>query len=317
MKKRGLLFIVVLCLLGGCTKTTTEKSQMKKEESVDIAHYIEKHPHSEFLSEDLFKMSTQEIVETTAAEYEMDPESYAVAYTNLKTKETFDYHENEVVSAASTIKVGIATLIIDGIQESKWDYTTEIYYDPYYYEEGAGDISEGPIEVYYDVKKLLEQMLVESDNTATNLLINFYEEQTGNNIRYALAEKVGITSFTEEEYAQNVATAHELELYLQLLLKEDKYQPIIKWMKQSKRGEVFKKYLKSGMATKHGINDYAHHDIGILFDKKGKPIYTLVILTDGSQAKSNEFMAVTNLRLAFKQKFQAAYEKNNVSSDEV
>lgn len=70
-------------------------------------------------------------------------------------------------------------------------------------------------------------------------------------------------------------------------------------MKKTERTENFKNYIQLEMATKHGINDFAHHDIGILFDGK-TPLYTIVILTDGAQPRSNEFMATVNLRWSFR-----------------
>lgn len=309
---KKLIIFCSLIILVGCTPTTPETSdEVTTEEKVaqeekqaamkeqKIEEVLNNHPYKDLLFKELVDQSVEEIIVATAQEYNIPAESYQIAYNDLQSDESYYYHEKDIVSAASTIKVPIAVHIIDGIDKKLWDYSTEVYYDLAYYEPGAGSVTSGPYGVYYPIEVLLEEMIVESDNTATNILFSYYQSQTGKDLRKEINKKVEKESFPAEYSQSNVITAEILELYLRLLLEEEKYQPIIDWMKQTERTENFKDYIQSDMATKHGINNLAHHDTGILFDGEN-PLYSLVVLTDGAQPRSDEFMATVNLRLAFR-----------------
>ena len=196
-------------------------------------------------------------------------------YYNIEEKKYYFYNENAYFTAASTIKVPVAMLYYDKIQEGELTLSDTLLYHSDDYEAGGGrtatDYSPGEkIPLSY----LLEQTIVNSDNTALNILIN--------NIGYQDC-KEQLTQYTdmelpEEFYTSNIANVSYYYDILQYLYQNaDKYSELISYMKRSSGGIYLKANLPQyEVAHKYGSYDGYVHDYGIIY---GKNTYLLGVFT--------------------------------------
>ena len=91
---------------------------------------------------------------------------------NLDTGETYGLRENERVRTASTIKLAIMATIFDAVAHDRAKFTEELVLHDSDKVNGTGVIHELTDGTRLTVRGLLHVMIVVSDNTATNLLLD-------------------------------------------------------------------------------------------------------------------------------------------------
>ncbi|MGF3113585.1 serine hydrolase [Facklamia sp. P9177] len=239
--------------------------------------------------------SVQEIIEDLIDEYGFDSSKLGIAYQNFVSEESYYLNENEARHAASTNKVGTSVLYLDLIEAGVLSWDSQLPASEKDLEEGDGRITNNPLRSYYSLEELISNLLVYSDNTAWNILIDYYYENYGD-YRNDLIELSGINNkpiaLTQN---MNYATPNMLIGYLNKIAFDDSYQPIINYMLIAQKGQRFKLYVDKGMATKYGQYGNGYHDTGIYFED-GKPIYSLVLMTNDLGTLDN-FMGDLNLRV--------------------
>ncbi|MGX7109268.1 serine hydrolase [Facklamia miroungae] len=239
--------------------------------------------------------SVEEVIEDLIDEYGFDSSNLGIAYQNFVTEESYFLNENKARHAASTNKVGTSVLYLDLIEMGALDWDSQLPSTSQDFEEGGGKITNSPPRSSYSLKELISNLLVFSDNTAWNILINYYNNNYGD-YRNDLIELSGISNKpTALTHNMNFATPNMLIGYLNRIAREDKYQPIIDYMSIAQEGQRFKLYVDKGMATKYGQYGNGYHDTGIYFEN-GKPIYSLVLMTNDI-GTVDSFMGELNLRI--------------------
>lgn len=90
---------------------------------------------------------------------------------NLETGQSYGIRENEPVRTASTIKVPIMVTVFQAVEDgkAKWTDTLEVTKEEKV--SGTGVVRELSDNVRLPIRDLLNLMIVVSDNTATNLLL--------------------------------------------------------------------------------------------------------------------------------------------------
>jgi len=91
---------------------------------------------------------------------------------NLDTGETYGLRENERVRTASTIKLAIMAAVFDAVAHDKAKWTEELVLHDSDKVNGTGIIRELDDGTRLAVRGLVNVMIVVSDNTATNLLLD-------------------------------------------------------------------------------------------------------------------------------------------------
>lgn len=100
-----------------------------------------------------------------------NPEQFGLYVKNLSTGEELSYRGEETWYLASGVKVPIAIETFHQIEESKISLDTPVSIELSDYIDGAGQTNSLPPGSRVSVRYLLEQMLIYSDNTASDLLI--------------------------------------------------------------------------------------------------------------------------------------------------
>ena len=230
----------------------------------DEAVYIE-----ETESEEVKKLISQIMNENG-----LNSNSFGFFFYNINTREYYFYNENKYFTAASTVKVPVAMLYYDKINAGEIIKEDTLLYKSSAYEAGAGDVTlkyKAGSNIPYSV--LLEELIVNSDNTANNILI-------GNigfdKYRYEIAKYSDI-ELSSQFYSSNVTCpAYSYDVIKYLYKHSDEYQELIENMKKSSYGKYLKEYLDYDVAHKYGSYNGYVHDYGIIY---GKDTYLIGVFT--------------------------------------
>jgi len=73
---------------------------------------------------------------------------------------------------ASMVKVPVAITVLRGIEQGRFTFDTTVTLRASDYVDGAGATNLSPVGTHLSIRQLLEQMIIYSDNTATDMLID-------------------------------------------------------------------------------------------------------------------------------------------------
>jgi beta-lactamase class A len=99
---------------------------------------------------------------------------------NLDSGETYGVRENERVRTASTIKLAIMATAFDAVARGQAKWTDELVLHDSSKVQGSGVIREFSEGVRFPIRDLVHLMIVVSDNTATNLLLDRFTAEAVN-----------------------------------------------------------------------------------------------------------------------------------------
>lgn len=246
-------------------------NEQKEEESMETASIEEP------VIEETIDTNVENLINQIIIENNLNENNFFFFYYNIEEKKYYFYNENTYFTAASTIKVPVAMVYYDKIADGELDLSDTLLYNRDDYEEGDGSTAaDYSVGERIPLSYLLEQTIVNSDNTALNILIHNigYEKCKEELTKYSDVELV------ETFYSSNVANASYYYDVLQYLYQNaDKYSELIEYMKVSSDGG----YLKSNLpqyevAHKYGSYNGYVHDYGIIY---GQNTYLIGVFTNG------------------------------------
>ncbi len=217
----------------------------------------------------------------------LNSNNFGFFFYNINTREYYFYNENKYFTAASTVKVPVAMLYYDKINSGEITKDDTLLYKSSAYEAGAGKVTSGysaGSKIPYSV--LLEELIINSDNTANNILI-------GNigfdKYRYEIAKYSDI-ELSSQFYNSNVTCPqYSYDVIKYLYKHSDEYQELIENMKKSSYGKYLKEYLDYDVAHKYGSYNGYVHDYGIIY---GKDTYLMGVFTKN---KNNAPTLIANI----------------------
>lgn len=106
-----------------------------------------------------------------AIESEFAVTFYAV---DLETGASFGYNADDKISPACTLKIGVALYCLREIIAGKATFDDMVVYERRHYVAGTGNIRRRGYGAEVSVRELMELMLVESDNIAYYMLIDYF-----------------------------------------------------------------------------------------------------------------------------------------------
>ena len=217
------------------------------------------------------------------------PGSVSLYAKNLATGETCSIRGDAKVRTASTIKLPIMATIFHTVGEghAKWDDTLELHKDDKMSGSGvARELSDG---VRLPIRDLVHLMIVVSDNTATNLLldrfggdsVNAYMEQLGlkdtrslRKILGAGAAPIGLSQAGRREentqYGIGVSTPHDMVTLLEKLERGEivnaaASREMIEILKRQQYKDGIGRRVGFPVASKSGALDRLRSDVGIVY----------------------------------------------------
>lgn len=326
MKKIG-LFLLLAAFLSGCGNTNndeespadsnettetpedTNDEEYKEEKTIPFDEWLEtaEVPNKELILPNLDELSAEDILTHYRNELDVPEDWVSLAYTDFLTDETYYHREDEVLTAASTTKVLLAMLYLDLVEAEMLNMDSYISYNPGAFDEGGGgitaDILNGAAQNSYSLEYVIQEMIVRSDNTATNMLRQFYQENYGP-LGEGMSGVVPESNYTADMLEENTTSAALLEETLLALLENDTYAPILEYMRLADENMYFKYYIDEDMPVKYGLLYELKHHTGI-FEIDGEPVYSLVILTSNLEnEQADQFFGGINLQFTVRAKYQ-------------
>jgi beta-lactamase class A len=213
----------------------------------------------------------------------------AFVIENLKTGECASYNENEVVPSASLIKVFIMGEILRQVKEGKLSLKQRI-------------VVEKDVKVPFSILTILDDgnsysladvitlMIVQSDNTAANILMEMAGTDNVNKFINSLGLKNTILQRkmmdfnARKEGRENYTTASEMAEMMELLytgkvLNEDYSAYMIDIMKKQLDTSMMMLNIpdETVVAHKTGELDFLDHEVGIVYQDNGDYIFCVLI----------------------------------------
>ena len=261
--------IIIYSHITRSKEEVNEQAEDQKEESVETASVEEP------VIQETVDTNIENLINEIMTENNLNENNFFFFYYNIEEKKYYFYNENTYFTAASTIKVPVAMLYYDKVNEGELSLSETLLYNSDDYEAGDGTTAvDYSIGESIPISYLLEQSIVNSDNTALNILLHSigYKKCKEELTKYSDVE------ITEEFYSSNVANASYYYDVLQYLYQNaDKYSELIEYMKISSGGEYLKANLpKYEVAHKYGSYDGYVHDYGIIY---GQNTYLIGVFT--------------------------------------
>ncbi|MQR96252.1 serine hydrolase [Fictibacillus phosphorivorans] len=212
---------------------------------------------------------------------------YGCSLFDFKTKENFTYHENESFYAASIIKVPIMAAVFAHAFEGNYRLKDKVYIQDEDFVPGDGVLKHLSAGMEWTIHDLLVLMIIESDNTATNVLIDLVGKE---NVHAYMKEWGFKTSHLHHKLQIspdripgefNVITPHEINAFLILIatgrvVSIKACEMMINILKQQKMNDLLPRYLPAsegpiGMipnweaAHKTGYVSGVEHNVGLFY----------------------------------------------------
>ena len=254
-----------------------KKDAIKQQELAQQEAQNKEKQQEESISENT-KLSETELNETfdNIIEQYKGNNEIGIVYKNFSTGYKYSQGENNYFTAASTIKVVYAMRIYDRISNGEVSEDADIFYSENHLEEGNGLITNNKKKNSYKLDYVIQNMIQYSDNTATNMLIG--DSATATDLLVKYLDNLGVKLSQEEAQKNRITPAMMEVVWTKLYNERDKYSKLIKYLEDSKAGEVIKEGIPNKkIASKYGALDANYHETAIVF---GGEDYMLLIYTN-------------------------------------
>ncbi len=227
--------------------------------------------------------------------------SVFVAYPD-ENKKPYVYN-SESMRSASMIKVFILAAAMENVHNGRVDLNDTIVLTPANKVGGAGVISEYEAGTVFSLDKLMQLMITESDNTATNMLIDYLGMDMINNYIQrngysdTVLQRKMMDSKAIQEGRENYTSVTDLgnffiKLYKHELIGYEQDEKMIEYLKGQTDTECFPSTLPNSIiAHKTGELVGMYNDGGIIYNRKKNIV--LVIMAENYSSRDK---AVSNMK---------------------
>jgi beta-lactamase class A len=209
---------------------------------------------------------------------------------NLDTGETYALNPDERVRTASTIKIAVMIEAFARVAEGKAKWTDEVVLTKEKKVSGSGILGELSDGLRLTLRDAVNLMMILSDNTATNLVLDVLTTDAVNARMESLGfkqikimRKVGSGGESmagkdpeNKKFGLGFATPREMVLVMEKLERGEIISPavskeMIDLMKREQgRNAIGRSLWNVPMASKYGALDRLRSAVAILYTKKGK-----------------------------------------------
>ncbi len=233
---------------------------------------------------------------------EKAPGRYGIYAKELESGAVLAYHEDEIFPSASTIKVPIMAEVYRRVEEERASLDEPILMRQEDQVGGSGVLQDLAPGTALSVRNLTILMITVSDNTATNLLIDYL----GINAINQMIQRIGMKDTklvrrlqrlpAERSQDYNHTTARDLSLVMEKLAEGQlvsqvaseqmvailrRCQGPISLIDQTRAGRYVGEPGSISVAHKTGSLEQARHDTGIVYQSSGR-VYVATILSEGA-----------------------------------
>jgi len=217
---------------------------------------------------------------------------------NLDTGKTFAIRENERVRTASTIKLPIMAALFAAAEQGRVKWTAEAALRDEDKVSGSGILNEFSAGVKIPLRDVMRLMIVLSDNTATNLILDRFNPDSvnaeldklglkhtrslrkvrgdGNQLKAASGFSAAGKLTENERFGIGVSTAREMVMLLEKIENGEVAGPaaskeMIAVLKRQRDNDCIRRKMQSiPIANKTGALGSLRSDAGIVYSPKGR-----------------------------------------------
>jgi len=209
---------------------------------------------------------------------------------NLDTGETYSLNADERVRTASTIKIAVMIEAFARVAEGKAKWSDDLVLTKEKKVSGSGILGELSDGLHLTLRDAINLMMILSDNTATNLVLDVLTTDAVNARMESLGfkqikinRKIGSGGESaagkdpeNKKFGLGVATPREMVLVMEKLERGEiisaaASKEMINLMKREQgRNAIGRSLPDVAMASKYGALDRLRSAIGILYTKKGR-----------------------------------------------
>ncbi len=250
-------------------------------------------PLREFVPTESYVTNVQELREYLHDLGNKYPDSLSIYYENINSGSNISINKELNLFPASLSKLVQAILIVKKIENKQLSWNTEFKALPEDISSDSGTLYQSIGEGSVTVEKLLEELLVNSDNTAQNIL----RRQLTADDYIAFQYETGLQDLYNDEglISAKEYTRSLRVLYTSSFLEPKNSEKILEYMSHS----TFKDYLSQGIpsdvpfAHKYGENKLHNifADSGIVY-VPGKPYMITVIIKGKDSAPETKAWAI-------------------------
>lgn len=213
---------------------------------------------------------------------------------NLDTGASYSYGGDNRVRTASTIKVAIMTEAFARVAEGKSKWSDKLVLTKQEKVPGSGVLQELGDGLTLTLRDAVTLMMIVSDNTATNLVLDVLTTDAVNARMDSLGLKQtrvlrkiggGGTSHAGEDpvlkpFGTGVTTPREMATLVEKLERGEIISPaasqeMIGLMKREQHHDGIGRAIADDMATKAGALDRLRSDVGIIYSKRGRIVMAI------------------------------------------
>lgn len=209
---------------------------------------------------------------------------------NLDTGETYALNADERVRTASTIKIAVMIEAYARVAEGKINWTDELVLTKERKVGGSGILNELSDNLHLTFRDAVNLMMILSDNTATNLVLDVLTTDAVNarmeslgikNVKimrkvFAGGESTAGKDPENKKFGLGMATPREMVLLMEKLERGEVVRPavskeMIELMKREQgRNAIGRALWDVPMASKYGALDRLRSSVAILYTKRGR-----------------------------------------------
>ncbi len=205
-----------------------------------------------------------------------------VVVQDLKTGWTLTYQPDRSFPAASVIKIPMMTACFQAATEGKLDLNSRVVIRPADKVSGSGVLKAMPGRNEVRVSQLIDWMITQSDNTATNVLIsrlgigyfNQHFRQMG--LNGTRLERPMMDFSGRRKGVENLTTAQDMARVLRKMYQAEAVSPqvsraCLELLKRQHLRDRIPALLPEGtpVAHKTGLERSVCHDAGIIYTRRG------------------------------------------------
>ncbi|MFA5008597.1 MAG: serine hydrolase [Candidatus Omnitrophota bacterium] len=217
-------------------------------------------------------------------------------------------NENKIFPAASVIKLPIAAVAFNAVREGKVSLSQKFTISLKDVASGSGIIKTRPLPSVLTFGEIIEIMIANSDNTATNKIISILGYKYLNKGFKKLGLKRTVLKRKMMDFSgrkrgiENYTSASDIvflleEIYKGELVDKNSSEMLLSFLSKQKINDRIPRYLPKNtkVAHKTGLERGVVHDAGIIFSSRGDCVVCVFTKRVKDYSKAKKFIARLSL----------------------
>lgn len=217
------------------------------------------------------------------------PGQAGVVYYDLRAGRGAYHGENRVFEAASLVKLPIMVELYRRAQAGEVDLDSEMVFEERFRAEGSGLLKSQPAGTRWKLRELARLMIAESDNTATDMLLerlgmeSIETEMARLGLKHTTVRRRIFDFAAIDAGRDNLTSPVDMLVLLQGIARErlPGSKEMMEILKGQKRRDMIPAGVPAGVAVAHKTGELLGvlHDVGVVLAPDGE--YILVLMGQG------------------------------------